>query len=589
WKKVAKGLSAGRVQSVAVRLIVEREREVQAFKPQEYWSVEAVFEKNKEQFNAKLHKIDGKNLEKLEIKNKEEADKILQELEGSKYEVASITKKTLKKKALAPFTTSTLQQEANHRLGFSAKQTMMLAQQLYEGIDLKDQGHVGLITYMRTDSVILSGKFLEEARQMIKEKFGAKYVPEKPVFYTTKSKLAQEAHEAIRPTEATREPESLKEVLEPKLWRLYDLIWKRAVASQMEEALFNGTTVDINNDTQKYTFRSTGNIIIFPGFLALYIDAQKETLLPELEEKDKLPLIEIKNEQHFTEPPARYNDAGLVKILEEYGIGRPSTYAPTISTIIARLYVERDDKKRFKPTDIGFLVTDILVEHFPQITDYQFTAKMEDDFDTVAEGKINWREIISNFYGPFEKNLEAKTIELDKKELTEEATKEVCEKCGSPMVIKIGRFGKFLACSNYPTCKSTRPLPGSEEEKNSAPLDEKCPDCGAALMRRRGRFGMFISCSNYPKCKYIKKEVKSTGVKCPKCNEGDIIERRTRSKRIFFSCSRYPDCDFALWNRPTGEKCTTCGSLMVEGAKEAILCSNKECETNLNLKSKKKK
>lgn len=584
WKKVAKGLSAGRVQSVAVRLIVEREREIQAFQPQEYWSLEASFEKDKEQFNAKLHKIAGKNLEKLEIKTKEDADKILQELEGSKYQVTSITKKTLKKRAAAPFTTSTLQQEANRRLGYSAKQTMMLAQQLYEGIDLKGQGHVGLITYMRTDSVVLSGKFLDEARQMIKEKFGDKFVPEKPNFFTTKSKLAQEAHEAIRPTEATRDPSSLRDVLEPKLWKLYDLIWKRAVASQMEDAVFNGTTVDIDNETGRYTFRANGNIIVFPGYLALFPDSQKETLLPEVKEKDILPLVELKNEQHFTEPPARYNDAGLVKILEEYGIGRPSTYAPTISTIIARKYVERDEKKRFQPTDIGFLVTDILVEHFPQIVDYQFTAKMEDDFDTIAEGKTSWQQPIGEFYGPFAENLAAKTQELTKKELTEQATKEVCEKCGSPMVIKIGRFGKFLACSNYPTCKNTKPL---GEEKDLPPLDEKCPECGSPLVRRRGRFGLFISCSNYPKCKYIKKEVKSTGVKCPKCNEGDIIERRTRSKRIFYSCSRYPDCDFALWNKPTGEKCSVCGSLSVEGAKGKIFCSNKECETNKKTSKKK--
>lgn len=586
WKKVARGLSAGRVQSVAMRLIVEREREIQAFQPQEYWSVEAIFEKDKQLIAAKLHKINGQSLDKLEIKNKEEADKILQELEGSQYQVAAVSQKTLKKRAAAPFTTSTLQQEANRRLGFSAKQTMMLAQQLYEGIDLKGQGHVGLITYMRTDSVVLSGKFLNEARQLIQEKFGNKFVPEKPNFFTTKSKLAQEAHEAIRPTEASRDPAFLKEILEPKLWRLYDLIWKRAVSSQMEDAIFNGTTIDINNPDEKYTFRANGNVIVFPGFLTLYPDSQKETLLPEVVEKDILPLQELKNEQHFTEPPARYNDASLVKILEEYGIGRPSTYAPTISTIIARKYVERDEKKRFQPTDIGFLVTDILIEHFPQIVDYQFTAKMEDDFDAIAEGKTTWQKPIQDFYGPFAENLEIKNQELTKKELTEQETKEVCDKCGSPMVIKIGRFGKFLACSNYPTCKNTKPL---GEEKDLPPIDEKCPECGSPLMRRRGRFGLFISCSNYPTCKYIKKEVKSTGVKCPKCTEGDIIERRTRYKKIFYSCSRYPDCDFALWNKPTGEKCPTCGSLMVEGTKEKIVCSNKECPTNINIKTKKKK
>lgn len=574
WTKVARGLSAGRVQSVAVRLIVEREREIQAFRPEEYWTLEAKFKKDEQEFPAKLHKIKNEIVEKLGIKNKETADKILQELNGADYQVAEVEKKKVKKRPLPPFTTSTLQQEANKRLGFSAKQTMMLAQQLYEGMDVKDAGAAGLITYMRTDSVNLSEKFLNESRAAIKKNFGAEYLPAKPNFYTTKSKLAQEAHEAIRPTDASLHPIGLKEKLEPRLWRLYDLIWKRAVASQMSEAIIEATAADIDANKGEYQFRATGNIIVFPGFLKLYPESQKETLLPNLEQGEALELVNLESIQHFTEPPARYNDASLVKILEEHGIGRPSTYAPTISTIITRKYVERDEKKRFQPTDIGFLVTDILVKHFPEIIDYEFTAKMEDSFDKIASGQTSWITVIGDFYGPFEKNLETKTKELSKKELTEEKTSEVCEKCGAPMIIKTGRFGRFFACSNYPECKNTKPLPG---EKELPPLDEKCPDCGSPLVRKRGRFGPFISCGDYPKCKYIKKEVKSTGVKCPKCGEGDIIERRTRAKRIFFSCSRYPDCDFALWNRPTGEKCPQCHSLMVWQAKNKIRCGNKDC------------
>ncbi|MBI5732151.1 MAG: type I DNA topoisomerase [Candidatus Magasanikbacteria bacterium] len=577
WKKVAKGLSAGRVQSVAVRLIVEKEKEIQKFTAREYWTVEAEFKNSGIIFPAKLHKIKGETLDKLAIKNKDEAEKITTELTGAAYAVIGLEKKGIKKRPPPPFTTSTLQQEANKRLGFSAKQTMMLAQQLYEGVDLKKHGEGGLITYMRTDSVVLSQKFLAEARESIKKNFGGDYLPEKPNFYTTKSKLAQEAHEAIRPTEVSRAPAALKDEMESRLWKLYDLIWKRAVASQMAEAIFESTAADIGAKENQYIFRANGNIIIFPGYLKLYPEAQKETTLPELKEKDALELIKLESLQHFTEPPARYNDAALVKTLEEYGIGRPSTYAPTISTIITRRYVERDEKKRFQPTDIGFLVTDILVQHFPEIVDYQFTAKMENSFDEIAEGKISWIEVIKDFYGPFEKNLEAKTKELTKKELTEEKTEEICEKCGSPMVIKTGRYGRFLACSNYPACKNTKPLGGGAEPKK---LEENCPDCGSPLVKRRSRFGEFISCGNYPQCKYIKKEIKSTGVKCPKCGEGEIIERRTRAKRIFFSCGRYPDCDFALWQRPLGDKCPVCGALMVMMAENKIKCSNKDCETN---------
>ncbi len=582
WKKVAKGLSAGRVQSVAVRLVVEKEKEIQKFKIEEFWTVEANFTKDGQEFVAKLHKVDGKILEKLAIKSKDEAEAILKKLEKTGYTVLSLEKKQVKKRPLPPFTTSTLQQDANRRLGFSAKLTMMLAQKLYEGVDIPGHGSVGLITYMRTDSVALAEKFLNEARGYLQQTFGKDFLPAKPHQYTTKSKLAQEAQEAIRPTEADRDPASLKDALEPRMWKLYDLIWKRALASQMTEAIFEATAADIANDDSKYIFRATGNIIVFPGYLKLYPESQKESILPALIEKEKLELLKIEPLQHFTEPPARYNDASLVKALEEHGIGRPSTYAPTISTIIARKYVERDEKKRFKPTDIGFLVTEILVQHFPQVADYEFTAKMEDDFDTIAEGKAPWVQIIKDFYMPFAKNLAVKDAELTKKELTEQETKEICEKCGSPMVIKTGRFGRFLACSNYPTCKNTKQLSadGTTQNAESNLLEEKCPQCGSPLQKRHGRFGEFISCSAYPKCKYIKKEKKGTGVTCPGCGKGEIVERRTRFKKIFYSCERYPDCKFALWQKPTGEKCPTCESLMVYSGKDKISCSNKECKTN---------
>lgn len=583
WKKVARGLSAGRVQSVTVRLIVEREREIQKFKPEEYWTVEAIFSKNQQNFVAKLQAVDGKTLDKLEIKSKDEAEKILKDLEKSSYTVAKLEQKKTKKQPPAPFTTSTLQQRAYKHLGFSAKQTMMLAQQLYEGIDVPGHGSFGLITYMRTDSVNLSEKFLKDSRDFIKQKFGSDYLPLKPIRYTTKSKLAQEAHEAIRPTEASLTSESLKNKIDSKLWKLYDLIWTRAVASQMNPAVFEATAVDILDDSQKFLFRATGNILIFQGFLALFPNSPEENELPPLKEKEKLNLIKIDPFQHFTEPPPRYNDATIVKTLEEYGIGRPSTYAPTIATIIARKYIERDEKKRFIPTDIGFLVTDILIQHFPKIVDYQFTAKMEDNFDTIANGKISWVEIIKQFYLPFAENLENKYSELTKKELTEEKTKEICEKCGSPMIIKTGRFGRFLACSNYPQCKNTKQIISGSGDASGTfqtepPLDEKCPQCGSPLMRRHGRFGAFISCSNYPECKYIKKEEKGTGIKCPKCGQGEIVERRTRKKRLFYSCGRYPNCDFALWQKPTGEICPKCQSLIVMAGKEKTKCSNPNCQ-----------
>jgi DNA topoisomerase-1 len=588
WKKVAKGLSAGRVQSVAVRLIVEREREIQKFVPQEYWSIEGKFEKeSKEKFTAKLNKINDKILDKFAIKKKIEADKIMADLDGRNYRVANVEKKETKRSPSPPFTTSTLQQDANRRLGFSAKQTMVIAQQLYEGVDLGGEGSVGLITYMRTDSVNLSEKFLSEARAYLKKSFGEKYLAPSSRRFTTKSKLAQEAHEAIRPTEAARDPESVRAFLDDHQYKLYNLIWRRAVASQMADAALVGTAVDIEAlppspkitpnhlSSLSYIFRANGLTIKFDGFLKVYGTSQ-ETILPVFKLKEPVELIKLNPAQHFTEPPAHYSDASLVKALEEFGIGRPSTYAPTISTIIDRGYVERIGARRLKPTEIAFMVNDLLVAHFPQIVDYKFTARMEDDLDEIAEGKKKWVPIIKEFYMPFKENLDQKYKEVSK---AEEKTEEVCEKCGAPMVIKMGRYGKFLACSGFPKCRNIKSLVtegGGPPEPETT--DIKCDKCGAPMVVKSGRFGKFLACSRYPECKNIKPLVKSTGVACPECGKGEIVERRSKRGKTFYSCNRYPDCKFALWSRPTGEKCPKCGSLLVYGKNDTVACSNKECD-----------
>ncbi len=513
WKKVYRGLSAGRVQSVAVRLVVEREREIQAFKPEEYWTIDAVLEKNNEKFGASLQKKDDQTLDKFAIKNKEEAENIIKDLNGAEYIVASVEKKAVSKNPLPPFTTSTLQQGAFQRLGFSAKQTMVVAQQLYEGVELTE-GPTGLITYMRTDSFNLSESSLTEARNFLEKEVGPNYTLAAPRRFKTKSKGAQEAHEAIRPTDPWRTPESIKELLDQRQFRLYDLIWRRFVATQMPQAIFDATTIDITaskteNPKSKiqnpnYTFRATGQIMKFDGFLKIYPVKFAEVTLPGLEPKEKLNLIELTPNQHFTQPPPRFSEASLVKTLEKHGIGRPSTYAPIISTVQDRGYVEKFERRYLKPTETGFLVNDLLVEHFPTIVDIGFTAKMEGELDEIAEGSTKWQPVIKEFYEPFAKNLEEKYEAVEKHEVSE-TTDEVCEKCGKPMVIKLGRFGKFLACSGFPECKNA---------------------------------------------KAIKRALELIGMKCPKCMEGDIIVKRTRRGKIFFGCSRYPDCDFASWTDP---------------------------------------
>jgi len=584
WRKVARGLSAGRVQSVVVRLIVEREREIQKFVPQEYWTIEALLARqgaaSSESFNARLTKRDGATLDKFAIKDTAGAADIVKQLEAAPWKVAAVERKTMSRSPLPPFTTSTLQQEANNKLGYSAKQTMVIAQQLYEGVELGPDGSTGLITYMRTDSVNLAEKFIEEARRYLGEKFGGRAVPAEPRRYKTKSKSAQEAHEAIRPTDAGRHPDDVAGYLDDHQRKLYELIWRRALGSQMADAELATIAVDIDAAAAggtTYTFRANGTTVTYKGFLQVYESDVKEALLPELKKDDGIEPQEVTPKQHFTEPPPRYSEATLVKTLEENGIGRPSTYAPTISTVIDRGYVKKENK-RLEPTELAFLVSDLLVAHFRDIVDYQFTARMEENLDEIAEGRREWVPVIRDFYGPFKSNLKIKEGEISKKDVAEQVTDQVCEKCGKPMVIKIGRYGKFMACTGFPACRNSKPLPGSESAAAEKQLvDEKCPKCGSPMMIRHGRFGEFISCSNYPECKTTKPLLKKVGVKCPSCKEGDMVEKKTRGGKMFYACSRYPDCKFAMWARPTGEICPDCGALVVFAKADMVRCSNKEC------------
>ncbi len=577
WKKVARGLSAGRVQSVAMRLIVERERKIKDFKPEEYWTLEALFQpldQTDTSIRAKLYSIDDKKVKKMDIGSRERMNQIVKQLERAKYHAGNIEQKESKRTPPPPFTTSTLQQRAHNKFGYSAKQIMRVAQQLYEGVEIGSHGPVGLITYMRTDSYKLSPKFLNETKKFLQKEYGDKYIPDNPRFYKQKSKGAQEAHEAIRPTEPTYTPESVKKYLSKQQYNLYETIWKRALATQMSAAKINRTSIDISYDN--YTFRAGGQTMIFDGWLKLYPHAVKEEMLPPIKPGQKMNCLRLKPEQHFTEPPARYSDATLVKALEEYGIGRPSTYAPTIATIEARGYARRDENKRLEPTEISFLVNDLLVKHFSDIVDYEFTAEMEENLDKIAAGKKEWHKVISSFYRPFHQNLEKKTKELSKKELTEEKTEEKCDKCGADMVIKMGRYGKFMACGNYPECKNTKPI-GEEAEMKKEFSNEICEKCGKPMILKQGRYGSFLGCSGYPECKNIKKIEKKTGVPCNMCQEGEFVERKTKKGRTFYGCNRYPKCKNALWNKPTGESCNQCNSPLVYAGKNKIKCSNKEC------------
>jgi DNA topoisomerase I len=582
WKKVAKGLSAGRVQSVAIRLIVEREREISAFKAQEYWTVVADYKNLEEiKYSANLFRLKGKSFDKLSI-DKKIAEQIKKDSKGSVNKISKIEKKSLSKNPNPPFTTSTLQQAANRHLGFSAKQTMTLAQKLYEQ---------GYITYMRTDSFNLSADFLKEAKEYLEGSLGKEYTLDKPRTFKSKSKNVQEAHEAIRPTLATRLPEDIEQKSDRGVYRLYKLIWERAVATQMPAAKFDATSIDTEmncSNGEQYIFRASGQVINFPGYLKIYPEKTTEQQLPNLKEGEEINLDKITIAEHFTKPPARYSDAGLVKELEKHGIGRPSTYAPTIATIITRNYVRRNEEKRLQATDISFVVNDLLVNHFPKIVDYNFTAELENSLDDVALGKKEWQPVISDFYQDFHTNLSNKYEEINKSDIMpEEKSKEKCDKCGALMLIKTGRYGKFLACSAYPDCKNIKKMPGEKGSQTSDPaLDglkekykgEACDKCGADMIVRSGKYGPFLACSAYPKCKNIKNinEEKGPDITCPACQQGKIVKKFSK-RGAFYACSAYPDCKNAYWSKPTGDKCPSCDSLLITDKENEIVCSDKGC------------
>jgi len=576
WRKITQGLSAGRVQSVALRLIVEREREIEAFKKDEYWSIEADLSDGKSMFKALLAEKDGKKIGKLDIKSEKDAKAILDELKNASYKVEDVATSDKKRYPAPPFMTSTLQQDAAAKLGFSTKQTMRAAQSLYED---------GLITYMRTDSLNIAPVAAKAAAEALTQEFGEKYALTTPRFFKTKSRGAQEAHEAIRPTNPSVKSDKISD--RPQA-RLYDLIRKRFLASQAADAEIEETAAKIS--ANKYNFNATGSKIVFDGFLKIYNSArisaerssygvnddnQKTQKLPELKKGDELKLEKLEKIQHFTEPPARYSEGTLVKELEKRGIGRPSTYAPTISTIIDRGYVEKVEA-RLTPLDIGLRVNDLLVEHFPQIVDFDFTAKMEEELDEVAEGKIAWQPVIKEFYEPFAQILKEKMETVEKNNIIEE-TDEKCPDCGKNLIIKLGRFGKFYACGGYPDCKFTKPFldesQRAQQEKIEAGLkDEKCPKCGGPMVLKEARFGPFLACSKYPECKSTKNITIAADVPCPNCGE-KLLQRRTRKGKIFWGCSGYPKCKTAFWDEPTSEKCPTCGSMMVKSKTGKLKCS----------------
>jgi len=646
WDKVRRGLSAGRVQTVALRLIVEREREIKAFEKKEYWTIDAHLAANKPPaFDARFL---GKGEEKIEVNNGEDAEKIRAALETADWLVRSVDKKERRRNAAPPFTTSKLQQDASRKLRFSVKRTMMIAQRLYEGVEMGEEGSVGLITYMRTDSTRVAPEAIAEVREYVGKEYGQAYLPETPNTYKEK-KEAQAAHEAIRPTSAMRHPDQIKQYLKEDEYKVYKLIWQRFVASQINPAVFDQTSVDIDARTKAddaFWFRVTGSVLKFDGFLKVYEeskeskDEEDEELkhkLPALEAGQKLTLKELKPEQHFTEPPPRYNEASLVKELEERGIGRPSTYSAILSTIQERQYVQKIGGK-FSPTEIGLVVTDLLVENFRDIFDVAYTARLEEELDEIEEGKEKWTDALADFYKKFQKDLKYAEKHMENIKRMEKPTDEKCERCGAPlvikwgkhgsfyacstydkedpntctftkenpinlpdldsadmqetgaaeeycencgrvMVLKRGRFGQFMACTGYPDCKTTRRLDQGKKVPD-IPLDEPCPKCGRNMMIRHGRFGEFTACSGYPECKYVKQNF--IGVKCPDCKDGELVEKRARKGNTFYGCSNYPKCKFTSANKPIAEKCPKCGSeYLVEKNLKAgpvIACPNKECE-----------
>jgi DNA topoisomerase-1 len=541
WKKVQRGLSAGRVQSVALRLIVDREREIEAFQSQEYWTIQGIFNSNNDKtldISSTLTHIDNKRLDKFSFTNELETNNLVDKLKTLSYTIKSIENKTASRNPYPPFITSSLQQDAARRLYFSAKQTMMIAQQLYEGIAIGKRGQTGLITYMRTDSTNLSAQALNAAKSQIIKQFGDKYYQSRQ--FKTKSKNAQEAHEAIRPTDPSITPEEVQSYLDDKQYKLYALIWSRFMASQMKPAIFETMNVSIQDiEESKYTFSTSGKRLVFDGFMRVYDLKSEDVILPNIAKGENLTTKKIEGEQHFTQPPARYSESSLVKALETNAIGRPSTYASIISTIQTRGYVVKNEDRRFAPTDIGKVVTDMLVEHFPQIVDIEFTAKVEEQFDEISLGKDTYQNTMAGFYNPFEKILKEKDKTVDRHR--EIITDRNCPECGGQLELKRSKFGKFIACTNYPECKYTDK--SDEEKKLQADFGgEKCPNCEDGVMEvKSGRFGPFLGCSNYPTCKTIKKIENKTGEKCPECQIGDMVMKKGK-RGPFKACNRYPEC-----------------------------------------------
>ncbi|MFP4603464.1 MAG: type I DNA topoisomerase [Halochromatium sp.] len=595
WKKVRRGLSAGRVQSPALRLIVEREQEIEAFETREYWSVEADAAEQGKTFSAKLVEYAGEKVEQFTITDETRARKVEQALlaaANGRLSVDKVERKQRKRHPAPPFITSTLQQEAARKLGFTAQRTMRTAQQLYEGVDVGG-GAVGLITYMRTDSVNLSQEAIDELRAFIAERYGADHLPPQARLFKTKSKNAQEAHEAIRPTSIGYRPERIKAHLSNDQARLYELIWKRTLACQMAHALLNLVAIDLGCGAGN-RFRATGSTIAEPGFMRVYLegrddvtgaDDDEERMLPDLQQGQTVELLAIRSEQHFTEPPPRYSEASLVKMLEELGIGRPSTYASIISTLQEREYVELD-KKRFTPTDVGRIVNKFLTEHFTAYVDYDFTARLEDTLDAVSRGEEDWIPLLEQFWKPFKEQVDYTQEHVQRSDVTQEAIDEQCPKCGGQLAKRLGRNGFFIGCSNYPDCDYTRDLNAEKGASDEPEIVEgkSCPECGSDLAVKRGRYGKFIGCTAYPKCRYIEpiEKPEDTGVECPKCKAGTLQKKKSRRGKIFYSCSTYPKCDYAVWNEPLAEQCPHCGwpvlTLKVTKSKGAQkVCPQKEC------------
>ena len=594
WKKIRRGLSAGRVQSPALRLIVERELEIEAFKKREYWSIHSKVSASEQAFKAKLTHFDGEKLSQFSVTDEQRAKEIKDAIEAvavGQLLVKKLQKKQRKRNPAAPFTTSTLQQEAARKLGFTTKKTMQIAQQLYEGVSIGGES-TGLITYMRTDSVNLAEEAVGDIRQLIEQRYGKQNVPAKPNIYKTKSKNAQEAHEAIRPSLVSKVPEEINGSLSKDQYKLYLLIWKRAVASQMAHAVIDMVSVDLTCG-QDHTFRATGSTVNKPGFMSVYLegkddskdeDDNKENLLPPMKEGELIDLLEVLPNQHFTEPPPRYGEASLVKALEEFGIGRPSTYASIISTLQNREYVEIE-QKRFYPTDVGRIVNKFLTQHFTNYVDYDFTAKLEDDLDAVSRGEMKWLPLMKKFWQPFKTLIDDKEVSVQRSDVTQEAMDEKCPECGKQLSIRLGRNGRFIGCTDYPECSYTRNL--NEDAAAAEPEvveGRSCPKCESNLIIRTGRYGKFIGCSSYPDCKHMEplEKPKDTQVVCPECKKGTILERKSRKGKIFYSCSNYPKCKYALWNEPINEACPNCNwpILTVKTTKRRgaeKVCPQQEC------------